>query len=117
MTPQQSIFAALTAILPVIGVILPGIIKSDGQSDQNNSLITFVILLAFGGVQAWSAGYIGTNPWLDFVAVEAAMAALLGGPLKPLDEYLQTNIGLGPKPATTPQPASIPPTDSSKPPA
>lgn len=108
MTTQQDVFAALTAILPVIGVLLPGIIKSDGLSAEQNSLITFVILLVAGGAQAWSAGQVGANVWLDFVAVEAAMSSLLSGPLQPIDAFLQTNIGfISTKPPASSQPQIV----------
>ncbi len=105
MTTQQDVYAALTAILPVLGLILPGMIKSDGQSAETNAIITFVILLLAGGGQAWSTNQLtGLNPWLDFMAVEAAMAGVLNGPLKPIDAFLQANIGLlSSKPAAQPQ--------------
>jgi hypothetical protein len=120
LTLQQSVFTVLTAILPVLGVILPGLIKSDGQSDQNNSLITFVILLFAGGAQAWSAGQINVNPWIDLLAVEAAMASILSGPFAPLDQWLQSNIGLGTTkstPTAITQPVPVPPSNAGKPPA
>lgn len=119
MTIQQDVYAFLTAVLPVIGIILPGIIKSDGLSDQRNSVFTFIILLVFGGAQAWSANQLtGVNPWLDLLAVEAAMASILAGPFKPIDQYLQSNIGLGTAKSTPPTSATqpIPPLPTSQPP-
>jgi hypothetical protein len=105
MSAQQDVYALLTAILPVLGIMLPGIIKNDGQSAEKNAIITFVILLLAGGGQAWSTNRLtGLNPWLDFMAVEAAMSSLLGGPLKPIDAFIQANIGLiSAKPAAQPQ--------------
>ena len=105
MTIQQDVYAALTAILPVLGLILPGMIKSDGQPTETNAIITFVILLLAGGGQAWSTNQLtGLNPWLDFMAVEAAMVGILNGPLKPIDAFLQSNIGLiSSKPPAPPQ--------------
>ena len=105
MTIQQDVYAALTALLPILGLILPGMIKSDGQSAETNAIITFVILLLAGGGQAWSTNQLtGLNPWLDFMAVEAAMVGVLNGPLKPIDAFLQANVGLlSTKPAAQPQ--------------
>ena len=94
MTIQQSVLAALTAILPIIGVMLPGIFKSDGLSKEVNSLIAFALIVLISGIQAWCAGQIGINPFLDFPVVMAGISALMAGPFKPLDQWLQGHIKL-----------------------
>jgi len=97
MSYQTLIMQTLTILLPVIGVGLPGIFKQDGLSPQINSLIAFVLVLVVAGVQAWAAGQLGINPFLDFPLVAGVMSALLAGPLRQLDEYMQSNVGLGTK--------------------
>lgn len=105
MTAQQTIFALLSAILPMLGVALPGIFKQDKLTPQINGLIATVIVVAFSALQAWSEGQLHLiNPWIDFGLVLAGIAALLSGPFKPTDLYLQSNIGLGTSKQTSPAP-------------
>lgn len=84
----------LTFLLPVLGCILPGLIKNDGRSPAVNSAIATGIVLVVAVLQTWIAGQLGINPYLDFPLVLTSMSALLAGPFKPLDTYLQSNLGL-----------------------
>lgn len=103
MTTQQAIFALLTALLPVLGVILPGIFKQDKLSPQANGVIATVIVVIVAALQAWSEGQIDLiNPWLDFCIVLTGISALLAGPFHSVDSFLQSNVGLGSSKQTQP---------------
>jgi predicted Co/Zn/Cd cation transporter (cation efflux family) len=96
MSAQQIIFAFLAALLPVIGVVLPGLLKQDKLSPQINSIIATVVVIVFAVGQSWSQNQIHLiNPYLDFLAVLAVMSTLLSGPLKNLDAYLTSFAGIG----------------------
>jgi hypothetical protein len=107
MNTQQAIFSVLTVLLPVLGTTLPGIFKQDRLSAQANDFIAIIIILIASGLQAWSENQIHlVNPYLDFIVVLAGISSLLAGPMKNIDVYLQSNVGLGsksaPAPSTTP---------------
>lgn len=107
MNTQQVIFALLSALLPVLGLALPGFFKQDKLSSATNGIIATVVIIVFSALQAWSEGQINLiNPYLDFIIVLAGISTLLSGPLKPVDTYLQSNIGPGasdPSPVTPAQ--------------
>ena len=104
---QQTVLSILALILPFLGVFLPGILKQDKLTPQTNSAIAFAVVVIVSAAQAWAAGKIGVNPYLDFAAVLGGISALLAGPFKSLDQYMQSNVGFGAKSGTTPptQPA------------
>lgn len=98
---------ALTYLLPVLGLFLPGFFKKDGLPARTNGMIAFSVLLIVSTTQAFCAGQIGFNPYLDWIAVTGAMSGMLAGPLKWLDDYLQENAGI-----TSPKPLPVePPVD------
>lgn len=84
----------LAFLLPVIGLALPGIFKKDGLPAIANGFISLLAVLVVSGIQAYAAGKFGLNPYLDFLAVVGSISGLLAGPLKPLDQFIQSNIGV-----------------------
>lgn len=86
MTQQQ-----LILLLPVLGTLLPGIVKQLHGSNLVNGLLAgaVVVASAFGYVAL--GGKITGNPSLDVPVMIAAIGSLLAGPLKPLDQYLTEN--------------------------
>lgn len=112
MSAQAIILAIISALLPILGVILPGVLKQDKLAPQWNSMIAAVVIIVIAALQAWAQNAIHLiNPYLDFMAVLAAMSALLAGPLKGLDLYLQSFVGPGATKVTTVVP--VPPVPSS----
>lgn len=111
MNTQQVIFALLSALLPVLGLALPGFFKQDRLGNATNGIIATVVIIVFSALQAWSEGQIKLiNPYLDFIIVLAGTTTLLNGPLQPVDAYLQSNIGPGakqPNPVTPAQNQTI----------
>lgn len=86
MSQQQ-----LILILPVLGTLLPGIVKQlHGNALVNGLLATFVVLLASIGYVALGGKLTG-NPAVDVPLLTTTISALLAGPLKPLDQYLMEN--------------------------
>jgi hypothetical protein len=90
-----------------------------GLSQAQNGWIALAIVFVLSGVQAYAAGSLGVNPYVDFAAVAGGVTGLLAGPLNWLDEYLQSNVGLKPAitvsssaPTTPSQPIVLP--DSTK---
>ncbi|SRR6266480_6386731 len=96
----------ITFLLPIIGLVLPGFFKQDGLSDRANGIIALVVVAIVSAAQAFFAGQLGVNPYLDFGVVAAGITSLLVGPLKPLDQYIQSNAGLtsSPPPELTVRP-------------
>ena len=86
---------ALAYVLPFAGLVLPGLLKKDSLSAVLNAVIAGFVTLVVSALQAYCAGKLGLNPIADFLAVSAGILALLNGPLKPLDQYIQSNIGNG----------------------
>jgi hypothetical protein len=89
----------LTYSLPIIGLVLPGIFKQDGLSNRANGGIAFVVVALVSVAQAFCAGQLGWNFYIDLLAVTGGITGLLSGPLKWLDQYVQSNLGL-----TSPRP-------------
>jgi hypothetical protein len=106
--------------LPILALVGPGIIKRDGQTPARNGQIAFAIVVFLGIIQAYAAGALGANPYEDFAAVSGIVTGMQAGPLKWLDQYLQSNVGLKADPITEssnpvvaiPQPIMLP--DSTK---
>ena len=97
---QQFVQTLLIAIVPILGTLLPGVLKRDSFPPAVNSIIAgLVIVLASGGT-AYAQDKLGPDFAKDAFVVGALIAASLAGPLKSLDQFLQSNI-LPSKPAPT----------------
>ncbi len=86
MTLQQ-----LTILLPVLGTLLPGIVKQLHGNNLVNGLLAGAVVVASAFGYVLLGGKITGNPSLDVPVIIAAIASLLAGPLKPLDQYLTEN--------------------------
>jgi len=95
--------------LPFLALVVPGFFKRDGLSQEQNSWIACVALVILGGGQAYAAGQLGANPWVDFMAVTGGAAGLLAGPLNSFDQYIQSNIGLKSSPTPQSEEFTVPP--------
>ena len=82
----------LMIILPILGLTLPGILKQDHYSPQANAIISGVILALTSAATAYTKDQFGPNFFIDAGVVLAGMSALLAGPLRGLDVYLQGNV-------------------------
>ncbi len=89
---QPIVQSILVAILPLIGLILPGILKQDKFSSQTNTAISIIVVLFASGATAYAYDQFGSNLLRDAILVFTGMEVLLQGKLKPLDAYLQSNI-------------------------
>lgn len=103
MNIQQAIYTLLAVLLPVLGIILPGIFKQDKLSQQVNGIIATVVIVVIAALQAWSEGQLNIiNPWLDFGIVLTGISALLAGPFRGVDAYFQSNVPTSSKPQPSP---------------
>lgn len=112
MNIQQIILETLTYGLPFVALILPGLLKQDKLTPVQNSAIAGSTVIVVSVAQAFSAGQLGINPLLDLPIVVAAVSTMLSGPLKPIDLYLQSNLGLvgaKPVPPAVQTPGATPP--------
>src|ERR1700730_9928058 len=97
MTTQQ-LLAILSLFLPALGLALPGFFKQDRLSPVVNGLIATLIVIACSALQAWAEGKVNViNPWIDLGIMLTIIPIMLSGPFKPVDAYLQSNVGLGAK--------------------
>jgi len=89
---------SLTTILPIaisiVALLLPGVLKSDGWPDYVNGLISGGVVALFAGLAVWAGGNFSPDVLADWALFVAAYGALLAGPLKPLDQYLQSALTL-----------------------
>lgn len=87
-----------TTLLPIaisiVALLLPGVLKSDGWPDWVNGLISGGIIAIFAGLSVWAGGNFSPDVLADWALFVAAYSALLAGPLKPLDSYLQSALNL-----------------------
>lgn len=115
---QPIIQALIITILPILGSVLPGILKKDSYPPQANALIAAVVVVAASAGTAYAKDQLGPSFVEDLFIVMVGISAILAGPLKGLDEFLQarvnaspasgdgTNIPLSPNPE--PQPIILP---------
>jgi hypothetical protein len=90
---MQSITQSLLLVLlPLLGLILPGVLKQDKFSPLMNSVIAGIVVVLFSGATAYTKDQFGPNFFLDAGIVLAGISALLGGPLRGLDSFLQSNV-------------------------
>lgn len=92
MTVQAIILQLLTVLLPVCGVVLPGILKKNHYPNWLNGLIAGVVVIVCAAGTAFARGQFGPDLAQNFLIVVAAISALLAGPLKGLDEFLQAHV-------------------------
>jgi len=85
--------------LPFLALVGPGFFKRDGLTPTQNGQIAFAVVVILGLIQAYAAGVLGANPYEDFAAVSGIVTGMQAGPLKWLDAYLQSNVGLKSSPA------------------
>jgi hypothetical protein len=88
---QSTVQSLLLIILPLLGLILPGILKQDKFSSQTNTAISIIVVALASGATAYAYDQFGPNLFRDAVLVFTGMEVLLQGKLKPLDAYLQSN--------------------------
>ena len=96
----------LIPLSSLAALLLPGVLKSDHLSDWLNGVIAAAIVALFAGASVWAGGQFTGNVAADWALFAAAYAALLGGPLKPLDQWLQSALTL---PWIKPAPANANP--------
>ena len=108
----------LTILIPAIGTILPGVLKQNHYPAWLNSLIAGLVVLIAAVATAYTKDQIDSNFVQDAFIVGTLIAAMLAGPFKDLDAYLQAYVAIfsSAKPVaaipTTPvvYPATIQPT-------
>ncbi len=86
MTVQQ-----LTILLPVLGTILPGLLKQLHGNNLVNGLLAGLVVVGASVGYVALGGHLTGNPSIDVPVMIAAIGSLLAGPLKPLDQYLTEN--------------------------
>lgn len=100
----------LSTILPILcglaALTFPGIAKSDRLAAWQNGIIAGVLVAGLSGATVWAGGHITNNVVEDWTLFTTAYAALLAGPLSPLDSYLQSALNL---PFLKPAPANANP--------
>jgi len=89
---QLTLQSVMIVLLPLLGLILPGVLKQDRYTPQTNSLIAFIIVVLASAGTAYSKDQFGPDFFLDMGIVITGISALLSGPLKGLDTYLQGNV-------------------------
>ena len=89
---QSIVQSILLIILPLLGLTLPGVLKQDKFSPLANSVIAGIVVVVFSGATAYTKDQFGPNFFIDAGVVLAGISALLSGPLKGLDAYLQGNV-------------------------
>lgn len=121
----------LSTLIPVaisiVALVLPGLLKNDAWALTKpwlNGLISGAVIAVFAGLAVWAGGNFSPDVLADWALFVAAYSALLAGPLKPLDEFLQSALNLPflkPAPANA-NPVRVPtalvmPPDPTKPPS
>jgi hypothetical protein len=89
---QLTLQSVLIVVLPLLGLVLPGVLKQDRYSPQANSLIAGIVVILASVGTAYSKDQFGPNFFLDTAVVIAGISALLAKPLSGLDAYLQGNV-------------------------
>lgn len=97
--PLSTLAPILSMLFIALGLVLPGILKRDGFSDQVNGYIAFLVVLLASLATALVQSKFGPDLGQDVLLVMTGIHALLGidGPFKQLDQYLQANINAGAK--------------------
>lgn len=110
----------LPILISIIALILPGVLKSDAWALTKpwlNGLISGATIALFAGLAVWTGGNFSPDVLADWALFVAAYGALLAGPLKPLDEFLQSALNLpflkpppaNPYPVRMPTQSPVPP--------
>jgi len=99
----------LIPLSSLAALLLPGVLKSDHLSAWLNGVIAAAIVALFAGLTVWAGGQFTGNLVADWALFVGAYSALLAGPLKPLDSWLQSALVL---PWVKPAPANANPVTS-----
>ena len=89
---QPAIQNILIIILPFLGLTLPGVLKQDKYQPWVNSVIAGLIVVLASVTTAYTKDQFGPNFFVDAGVVLAGISALLAGPLRNLDAFLQGNV-------------------------
>lgn len=84
----------LIPLSALAALVLPGILKADHWPDWLNGIIAAVVVALFAAATVWAGGQFTGNLAVDWAVFAAAYSALLAGPLKPLDSWLQSALNL-----------------------
>lgn len=121
----------LSTLIPIaisiVALVLPGLLKNDAWALTKpwlNGLISGAVIAVFAALAVWAGGNFSPDVLADWALFVAAYSALLAGPLKPLDQFLQSALNLPflkPAPANS-NPVRVPvaiamPPDPTKPPS
>lgn len=79
----------LPILISIVALILPGLLKSNHFPEWANSLIAGGTIAILAGLTVWAGGQFTPDIWADWGLFVAAYSALLAGPLKSLDIYLE----------------------------
>lgn len=93
----------LIPLSSLAALLLPGILKADHFSDWANGIIAAIVVALFAALTVWSGGQFTGNLAVDWALFAGAYSALLAGPLRPLDSWLQSALNL---PFLKPAPAN-----------
>lgn len=96
----------LIPLSSLAALLLPGILKADHWPDWVNGIIAAAVVALFAGATVWAGGQFTGNVAADWALFAAAYGALLAGPLRPLDSWLQSALNL---PFLKPAPANANP--------
>jgi hypothetical protein len=96
----------LIPLSSLAALLLPGLLKSDHLSDWLNGVIAAAVVAIFAAATVWAGGQFTGNLVADWALFAAAYSALLAGPLRPLDSWLQSALNL---PFLKPAPANANP--------
>ena len=86
--------AILTTLYTLLALLLPGAFKSDGWPAWVNGIVSGIIVTLFAAATVWAGGAFTGNVAADWALFTSAYAALLAGPFKPLDSWLQSALNL-----------------------
>lgn len=117
--------AILIPLSTLAALLLPGLLKADHWPEWLNGLIAGAVVAIFAGLSVWAGGQFTGDLAADWALFAAAYGALLAGPFKPLDQWIQSSLHLPflPKPApANANPVRVPtalvmPPDPTKPPS
>lgn len=87
---------ALIAIFTVMALALPGVFKSDKLADWQNGTIALVVVALFSLLTVLVGGRLSGNVTADWALFAGIYGALLGGPGKPLDDWLMEHVHFPP---------------------
>lgn len=79
----------LPVLISIVALILPGLLKYYHLEDWKNSVITLVVTSGLAVLSVWAGGQFTNDVWADWALFVASYNALLAGPLKSLDMYLE----------------------------